>query len=89
MRTMLPPRRRDDGPEPSGAPRLHHSDLEAAGTRVAESVFATIKVELVLRQKFATRAAARAALFEHMEAFYNRNRLHSTVGHQTPVDFEK
>lgn len=80
----------------------YRGELEAAGTRVsmsrkgechdnavAESVFATIKVELVHRQKFATRAAARAALFEYMEVFYNRNRLHSTLGYKAPVDFEK
>ena len=55
---------------------------------VAESVFGTIKEELVNRREFATRAEARQALFEYMEVFYNRDRLHSTLGYQTPVGFE-
>jgi len=44
--------------------------------------------ELVHRCQFATRAQARAAVFEWIEIFYNRERLHSALGYRSPVDFE-
>ena len=53
-----------------------------------ESFWSTLKNELVHRQTFATRAAARAAIFEYVEVFYNRQRLHSALGYRSPVDFE-
>ena len=56
---------------------------------VAESFFATLKKELVDRCRFATRAEARAAIFEYIEMFYNRKRLHSTLGFASPVEFRK
>lgn len=55
---------------------------------VAESFFATFKRELVHLSKFSTRSAAHLATFEYIEAFYNRARLHSALGYQTPVAFE-
>jgi len=55
---------------------------------VAESFFATLKIELVHRTRFTTRAQARAAVFEYIEAFYNRRRRHSTLGYVSPIDFE-
>lgn len=55
---------------------------------VAESFFATLKVELVRDVDFATRAEARAAVFEYIEVFYNRQRLHSSIGYATPSEFE-
>jgi putative transposase len=55
---------------------------------VAESFFATLKVELVREVDFATRAEARAAVFEYIEVFYNRQRLHSSIGYATPSEFE-
>jgi putative transposase len=55
---------------------------------VAESFFATLKTELVHRQRWATRLELRAALFEYIEVFYNRRRLHSTLGYKTPVQVE-
>ena len=55
---------------------------------VAESFFATLKVELVYRHRFATRAAAKHALFDYIETFYNRRRRHSSLGYLSPVDFE-
>jgi transposase InsO family protein len=55
---------------------------------VAESFFATLKVELVYRTRFATRAAAKRALFDYIETFYNRRRRHSSLGYLSPIDFE-
>ena len=53
-----------------------------------ESFWSTLKRELVHRRDFQTRAEARAAIFEWIEVFYNRVRLHSALGFQSPVDFE-
>jgi len=55
---------------------------------VAESFFATLKVELVYRQPLPTRAAARTAVFEYVEIFYNRQRLHSSLGYRSPAEYE-
>ena len=54
----------------------------------SESFFATLKRECVNERTFASRAAARTAIFEYIEIYYNRERLHSTLGYQTPVEFE-
>ena len=53
-----------------------------------ESFFATLKKKLVYRTSFATREEARLAVFEFIEGYYNRWRLHSSLGYQCPVDFE-
>jgi len=50
-----------------------------------ESFFASLKKELVHRQRFKTRAQAKVAIFEYIEVFYNRQRRHSGIGYQTPV----
>lgn len=55
---------------------------------VAESFFATLKVELVYRQPIPTRMEARSAVFDYVEVFYNRQRLHSSLGYRSPVDYE-
>jgi len=55
---------------------------------LAESFNATIKTELVARTHWATRQEARAAVFEWITVFYNRQRRHSSLGYQTPVAFE-
>ena len=55
---------------------------------VAESFFSSVKMELVHDADFATREQARAALFESIEVFYNRQRRHSSLGYLSPVDFE-
>jgi transposase InsO family protein len=54
-----------------------------------ESFFGTLKVECVDRQTFETRREARTIIFEYMEVFYNRQRLHSSLGFLTPVEFEQ
>ena len=55
---------------------------------VAESFFKTLKVERVYRQTYATRDHARIDIVNWMEGFYNRHRLHSSVGFLSPVDAE-
>jgi putative transposase len=55
---------------------------------VAESFFATLKVELVRDSDFFTREQARREIFEYIEVFYNRQRRHSSLGYATPCDFE-
>jgi putative transposase len=52
----------------------------------AESFFATLKNEMYYRQSFPTRARARFAVAEYIEVFYNRRRLHSTLGYRTPSE---
>ncbi len=56
---------------------------------VAESFFSTLKLELAYRTGWATRAQARAEVFEYLELFYNRRRSHSSLGYCTPVEFER
>lgn len=53
-----------------------------------EAFWSTLKNELVHRRCFATRAAATTALFDYIEAFYNRSRMHSALGYLSPLDFE-
>lgn len=55
---------------------------------VAESFFATLKTELVHEADWSTRAAARAAVFEYLEVWYNRQRRHSALGYLSPVEYE-
>lgn len=50
-----------------------------------ESFFSSLKTEMVHRTRFRTRRAARAALFEYIEVFYNRKRRHSSIGYRTPT----
>ena len=50
-----------------------------------ESFFASLKTELVYRTSFPTREAARRAIFEYVESFYNRWRRHSGIGFLTPA----
>jgi transposase InsO family protein len=54
-----------------------------------ESFFASLKRELSHHEKYTTRDEARASLFEYIEAFYNRVRLHSSLGYLSPEDFER
>ena len=55
---------------------------------VAESFFATLKEELLYRGAWPTREAARRAIFEYVEVFYNRQRIHSALDYLTPVAYE-
>lgn len=56
---------------------------------VVESFFKTIKVELARHQKFKTKDEARSAIFEYIEVFYNRKRMHSTLGYLSPAEYER
>ena len=56
---------------------------------VAESFFASLKLELVYQVQWQTRAAARTAIFEYLELFYNRRRRHSSLGYRSPAEFER
>ena len=51
-----------------------------------ESFFASLKKEHVHQARYRTRAEAKAALFDHLETFYNRQRLHSGLGYRTPAE---
>jgi len=53
-----------------------------------ESFWSTLKHELVYRRHFVTRAQARTAIFDYIETFYNRSRLHSSLGYKSPLDYE-
>jgi putative transposase len=54
-----------------------------------ESFFATLKKELIHDADFATRAEARAAIFEYIEVFYNGQRRHSSLGYVSPAEYEQ
>ena len=60
----------------------------ALDNAISESFVATLKVELVHRRRFPTREAAKSAVFEYLEAFYNRRRLHSSLGYVSPESYE-
>ena len=53
-----------------------------------ESFWSSLKYETVYHRKFATRAEARTAIFDYIEVFYNRTRLHSSLGYLSPITFE-
>ena len=55
---------------------------------VTEAFFSTLKTECVPVEGYATREQAKQAIFEWIEVFYNRRRSHSTLGYQTPVQYE-
>ncbi len=55
---------------------------------VAESFFASLKMECIYRQSWATRAQVRRAAFDYIEVFYNRRRLHSAIGYCPPAEYE-
>jgi putative transposase len=55
----------------------------------AESFFSTLKNELIHLNRFKTRREARQAIFQYIEVFYNRQRLHASLGYRTPHEFEQ
>jgi putative transposase len=55
---------------------------------MAESFFSNLKNELVHHRDFATREQAKAEIFDYIELFYNRQRIHQSLGYKTPAQFE-
>ena len=56
---------------------------------VVESFFKSLKAEIPKEDRSKTREETRSKLFEYIEVFYNRKRLHSTLGYQSPVEYER
>lgn len=56
---------------------------------ISESFVSTPKCELIHRRYFPTRQDARSAVFEHLEAFYNRRQSHSLLGHRRPESYKE
>ena len=61
----------------------------ALDNAMAESFVSTLKAELVSRMAFPSRQAAKSAIFEYLETFYNTRRLHSALGYRSPADLEE
>ncbi len=55
---------------------------------VMESFFTTLKQELVYQRQYQTRKEAKQDIFEYIQAWYNRRRIHSTLSYQSPEQFE-
>ena len=62
---------------------------DAYDNALAEAFFASLETELLMRHRFATRKAARLALFDYIEAFYNSHQRHSALGYLSPAQFER
>jgi putative transposase len=77
--------------------RLHQAGITISMSRrgncldnaCAESFWARLKIECIYRSTFATRSAARQAIFTYIETFYNRIRLHSAIDYLSPEAFEQ
>lgn len=61
----------------------------ALDNSISESFVSTLKAELVSDLQFPSRQAARTAVFEYLETFYNARRLHSSLGYRSPADYEE
>jgi putative transposase len=62
---------------------------DAYDNAMCESFFATLECELLDRQRFPTQAAARLAVFEYIEGWYNPHRRHSALDYRSPVNYER
>ncbi len=56
---------------------------------MCESFFATLETELIDRTSFSTKSAARLAVFDFIEGFYNPQRRHSSIEDLSPIEFER
>ena len=73
----------------SGLMQSMGSKGDAYDNAAAESFMATIKTELIYRNRFKTKDEARLAVFRYIEGFYNPVRRHSSLGHKSPAEYEK
>jgi len=62
---------------------------DAYDNALVESFFATLEKELLAKHSFRNRTEAKIALFDHIEVYYNRQRMHTSVGDVSPVEFER
>lgn len=62
---------------------------DAYDNAMIESFFATLETELLDRVRFKTRRGARMEIFDFIESFYNRQRLHSSLDYMSPMEFEE
>jgi putative transposase len=88
-RGLGPERAHHAGPRPGGVGDGPGPPPPAPGVAVAESFFATLKVELVHGVTWATRVGAQVELFDYLEIFYNAQRRHSSLGYLSPLAFER
>lgn len=74
--------------------KLHGIQVSMSGkgdpydNAMMESFFSTLRAELTDLERFPTRQVAQTTIFEFLEVFYNRQRLHSSLGYRSPADFE-
>lgn len=62
---------------------------ECQDNAVAESFFHTLKEELVRDERFTSLQEAKQSIFKYIEVYYNRQRLHSTLGYEAPLEYER
>jgi putative transposase len=73
----------------------HHIQVSMSGVgncydnAPMESFFSLLKMELVYHERYATRQAAKTSIFDYIEVFYNRQRMHSALGYLSPDQFEQ
>ena len=73
----------------SGMRRSMSRPGKCGDNAVAESFFRTIKTESLYHMDFETREQARLEIFNYIEGFYNRKRMHSTIDYQSPEEYER
>lgn len=73
----------------AGIARSMGSKGDAYDNAVKESFFASLEKDLLRRRSFRTRRQARSEVFDYIEVFYNRERLHSTLGYRSPEEYEQ
>ena len=75
--------------QPAASRRTPLRPLFAWDNALAESFFKTLKRELVSGKGYKTREAAKQNVFKYIELYYNRQRMHSSIGYNAPCDLER
>jgi putative transposase len=78
-----------EGREAEGVRPSMGSRGDCYDNAMCESFFATLECELIERDTFDTKSEARLSVFEFIEGWYNPNRLHSSIGYQSPQNYEE